>query len=176
MISGFERGMNMIRQTLVALALTIAATNAQAQTAAMPSAPLTAEEKAEMDQLRAEIATGKKAVVQENVGLTEAEGAKFWPIYDRYQGQLQGFNKRLLDGIDRYATAYNANTITDAQAKTLGNDLLKLEADELKAKQKMFAEVSKVLPGKKAARYLQIENKIRALLRFEMAADIPLVK
>lgn len=166
----------MIRKILVALVLTVAATNAQAQTAAMPSTALTAEEKAEMDQLRAEIASGKKAVVQENVGLTDAEGAKFWPIYEAYQAELQGFNKRLLDGIERYANAYNANAMTDAQAKALGDEILKLEADELKAKQKMFGKVSKVLPGKKAARYLQIENKIRALLRFEMAADIPLVQ
>jgi len=32
-----------------------------------------------------------------------------------------------------------------------------------------------VLPPTKAARYVQIENKIRAVLRYEMAAGIPLV-
>jgi len=33
-----------------------------------------------------------------------------------------------------------------------------------------------VLPATKAARYVQIENKIRAVIRYEMAAGIPLVQ
>ena len=32
------------------------------------------------------------------------------------------------------------------------------------------------LPATKAARYIQIENKIRAALRYELAAGIPLVE
>jgi hypothetical protein len=32
-----------------------------------------------------------------------------------------------------------------------------------------------VLPATKVARYLQIENKIRAIVKFELAALIPLV-
>ena len=36
-------------------------------------------------------------------------------------------------------------------------------------------KLSKVLPPKKVARYLQIENKIRALVKYELAGEIPLV-
>jgi hypothetical protein len=32
-----------------------------------------------------------------------------------------------------------------------------------------------VLPATKVARYLQIENKIRSIVKFELAAQIPLV-
>ena len=32
------------------------------------------------------------------------------------------------------------------------------------------------LPATKAARYIQIENKIRAAVRYELAAGIPLVQ
>ena len=35
--------------------------------------------------------------------------------------------------------------------------------------------ISKALPATKVARYLQIENKIRALVKFELAGQIPLV-
>jgi hypothetical protein len=35
--------------------------------------------------------------------------------------------------------------------------------------------LGKALPATKVARYLQIENKIRALVKFELAAQIPLV-
>ena len=164
----------MIRTALAAL-LVAAAMPAASQTTAAPTTGLTAEEQAEMEQLRAQLAAGKREIVRQNLELTDAEAAKFWPRYEKYQAELQGFNRRIGDGVDRYASAYNSGSVNDAQAKTLGTEMLKLEADELKAKQKMFADVSKILPAKKATRYMQIENKVRALIRYEMAADIPLV-
>ena len=33
-----------------------------------------------------------------------------------------------------------------------------------------------MLPVKKAARYLQIENKIRALIKYDLASGVPLVR
>lgn len=168
----------MLKPIILALALCTLSVPALAQSApaaATATGQLTAEEQAQMEQLRAQLAAGKREVVRQNLQLTDAEAARFWPIYDRYQAQLQGFNQRIADGVDAYAAAFNANSITDAQASTFGREILKLEADELKAKQRMFADVSKVLPGRKATRYLQIENKVRALVRYELAAGIPLV-
>jgi hypothetical protein len=37
-------------------------------------------------------------------------------------------------------------------------------------------KLSKVLPMKKVARYLQVENKVRALVKYELAGGIPLVR
>jgi hypothetical protein len=34
----------------------------------------------------------------------------------------------------------------------------------------------KALPAKKAARYLQIENEYRILMRYDLAATVPLVQ
>ena len=39
-----------------------------------------------------------------------------------------------------------------------------------------MAKAMAVLPAMKAARYIQIENKIRAAIRYELAAAIPLVQ
>jgi len=40
----------------------------------------------------------------------------------------------------------------------------------------MAQKVLAVLPATKAARYIQIESKVRALIRYELAANIPLVE
>jgi hypothetical protein len=37
-------------------------------------------------------------------------------------------------------------------------------------------QFAKVLPGTKVARFYQIENKLDAVVRYEMAGQIPLVK
>jgi hypothetical protein len=45
----------------------------------------------------------------------------------------------------------------------------------VKLRQAYAAKLDKVLPATKVARYLQIENKIRAIVKFELATLIPLV-
>jgi hypothetical protein len=40
----------------------------------------------------------------------------------------------------------------------------------------MRAVPSRILPPKKAARYLQLESKIRAVQAYDVAATVPLIK
>jgi len=117
----------------------------------------------------------KKLLVAANMGLTDAEGKGFWPIYDMYQTELKALNDRMGAAIRSYADAYTKNTLTDAQATKLANDVLTIDQDEVAMRKKFATMLAPVLTGKKAARYLQIENKIRAALRSEMADAIPLV-
>ena len=42
-------------------------------------------------------------------------------------------------------------------------------------KRSYVPKLEKVLPGAKVARYMQIESKIRAIVKMELAASIPLV-
>jgi hypothetical protein len=50
-----------------------------------------------------------------------------------------------------------------------------IEKAESAMKESYAPKLSKVLPPKKVARYLQVENKIRALVKYELAGEIPLV-
>jgi hypothetical protein len=124
-----------------------------------------------MDKVRAD----KKLLVAANMELTDTEAKAFWPIYDQYQAELKGLNDRMTTVIKAYADAYNKNTLTDAQATKLVSDVLTIDQDEVAMRKKYATSLGAVLPGKKAARYLQIETKIRAGLRAEMADGIPLV-
>ena len=70
-----------------------------------------------MDILRQKVKADKKLVVAENLKLTDAEGAKFWPVYEAYQKDLQQINERLKAVILAYADAYNKGAVDDATAK-----------------------------------------------------------
>jgi hypothetical protein len=96
-------------------------------------------------------------------------------IYDAYQKDLQDLNQRLVKIILAYADAYNKNTLTDEQANSLANAALAIDQDEVTMRKTYAAKLNGVLPGKKAARYLQIETKIRAAVRYQLADNIPLV-
>lgn len=134
-------------------------------------------EQMNMEILKEKIKADKKLIVASNMNLTDAEAKQFWPLYDGYQKELGQINERLITTIKGYADAYNAGKgeISNETAKKLMADALAVEESELKLRQSYAAKMEKVLPATKVARYLQIENKIRAIVKFELASQIPLV-
>jgi hypothetical protein len=160
-----------VRKTIVAVGLALS----------LFSLPALAEDKAadkaadNMEILRDKIKADKKLVVAANMELTEPEAKAFWPIYDDYQKDLEKTNERIGALLKSYATDYNDKTMTDDKAKKLIDESLAVDQDELKLRSSYVTRLSKVLPATKVARYLQIENKIRSVLRYELASVVPLV-
>ena len=128
----------------------------------------------DMAALRSAVQADKKALVASTLKLTDAEAQKFWPIYDSYQRSLDLNNRRVtlvLEGLIAHD-----KPITDAYAKNIVTELMLVEEANVKARRTMHNRVIKALPAKKAARYLQLENKIRAVEAYDIAAAIPLVQ
>ncbi len=145
--------------------------------AALIAVPVCAQEKpaSNMEILRQKIQADKKLVVAANMELTEAEAKGFWPVYEAYQADLGKLNERLAKLILSYADLYKTNTLTDDAAKSLLDEALAIEQAEVTMKQGYVPKLSAVLPATKVARYLQIENKIRAVIKYGLADGIPLV-
>ena len=162
-----------LRKLVVMLAAIVLAIPAFAQDKG--GAKLTASDKANMEILRDKIKADKKLIVSQNMNLTDAEAKGFWPVYDAYQKDLQAINDKLLKTIVAYADAYNKGSVADDVAKKLLNEALAVEEEEVKLKRAYIPKLEKVLPGAKVARYMQIENKIRAVAKIDIAASIPLV-
>jgi len=129
-----------------------------------------------MDILRQKIKADKKLVIAQNLQLTDAEGTAFWPVYDAYQKDLQQLNQRIGAMVVAYADAYNKGPVANDVAKKLLDEALAVDDAEAKLKASYAPKVLGTLPATKAARYIQIENKIRAVIRYELAAGIPLVQ
>jgi hypothetical protein len=125
-----------------------------------------------LDKVKAD----KKLLVASNMSLTEEEAKVFWPVYEEYQKELGSLNDRLSKAIKAYAEAYKAGSLTDETAMKLTNEAIAIEDAEAQMRKSFAAKLGKTLPGKKAARYLQVESKIRAAVRFDLATQIPLAK
>ena len=156
--------------TLRAVLLILAATLAQPAL----SAEETSRSPSDMEILRDKIYADKKFIVAENMDLTEEEAKVFWPIYEAYQEDLHKINEHMAKLINEYALAYNKGAILDKTARQLIDEAIEIEMDEAKLRKSYVPKLSKALPGVKVARYLQIENKIRAIVRYELASAIPL--
>ena len=118
----------------------------------------------------------KKLIVAKYMELTDSEAKKFWPVYEEYQKDLQKLNERLGSLLQSYAAEYRNNSLSDEKAKKLLDEWLALDKDEANHRKSYAEKVLKALPAKKAARYLQIENEYRVLLKYDLAATVPLVQ
>jgi hypothetical protein len=130
--------------------------------------------KADVGVLLDAIRANRKAVVAVNLKLTEDEAAKFWPIYDRYQKEMNALGDRLLAVIGEYSK--NFRDMSNDTAMKIVNDYLAIEADRVKVRRNYVEEFAKALPGLKVARFYQLENKMDAVIRYEMASTIPVIE
>jgi polyhydroxyalkanoate synthesis regulator phasin len=127
----------------------------------------------QLQQLRANVLADRQAVVAGNLGLTDAEGESFWPVYREYRSEMAKVGDRLQKLIQDYAMIYDS--ATEAQAKNMVDELMAIQQQQLKVKRKYLPRFRKVLTEIKVARLLQIENKVDAIIAVGLAADIPLV-
>jgi hypothetical protein len=141
---------------------------------ALPATAQDSASDANMEILKQKLKADKKLIVAENMKLSDAEAKQFWPIYDAYQKDLDQVNQKLGQTIKDYAEAFNKGSLPDNTAKKLLGDALSVEEQETKLKRSYSDKLEKVLPYAKVARYIQIETKIRSLIRMELAQQIPL--
>jgi hypothetical protein len=113
-------------------------------------------------------------VVAAVLNLTEGEAKAFWPVYNAYQSDMVAHYNKLLKLIDAYGAAYDA--MTDETASKLLTDYLALERAHVALLSAYLPKFQKVLPPKKVVRLYQIENKMRALVNYDLAGNIPFVK
>jgi predicted trehalose synthase len=133
----------------------------------------TVDQWTEIQQLQADLKADRQAVVVTNLPLTEAEARAFWPVYKEYRGEVEKLGDRLATLITAYAASFG--TITDEKADTFFKELLAIERDKVTIREKYLPKVRAVLPAIKAARFLQIENKLDAIVNVTLASEIPLV-
>jgi len=129
-----------------------------------------------MQILREKLMADKKLVVALNMELTESEAKAFWPIYEQYQKDLQRINGRIVTVLGSYADDFRGKSLTDDKAKKLIDEALAVDQAEANLKSTYAPQLSKALPARKVVRYLQIENKIRAVVKYDLASGVPLVR
>jgi hypothetical protein len=144
-----------------------------AGTEAGASAATGAADAATLDALLSTIRSNRKALVAVNLHLTDEEAAAFWPVYDRYAGEINAVGDRLASVITAYVRSFP--DVSDDEAMQLLDDYLKAEADRVAVRRSYVGEFAKTVPGRKLARLYQIENKMDAVIRYDLAATIPVV-
>jgi predicted metallopeptidase len=141
--------------------------------ATIPASAASVAEETNLAILRDTIQSNKRALIAVNLGLTDEESERFWPVYERYQTALIAVHDRLLAVIERYTTKFA--DLSNEEALKIVDEYLTIEADRVAVRREHLGLVAAVLPGRKVARFYQIENKMDAVLRYDLAAEIPVI-
>jgi hypothetical protein len=164
---------NKMRLSLVLGCMSfVAAPQAHAQAAAGTDSPTVTDQDVKL--LRQDVRSQKKQLIAANLTLTDAESTKFWPVYDQFSAEMTTLGDQKLALIKEYAQ--NFGSLTDAQAQSLLNRSLALDAAVAQLRIKYVPIVNKVLPGTKTATFFQMERRISTLIDLQVASQIPLVQ
>jgi hypothetical protein len=128
----------------------------------------------DMQALRAALKSDKKTFVASVMKLNDAEGTKFWPIYESYQRNLEVTSRRRVVAVE--ALLFHDKPMTNLGAKNLINELMAVDEAEVKARRTLRNRVMRALTPLKAARYLQLEDKFQAVQEYDIASTVPLIR
>ena len=128
-----------------------------------------------MEIVREKLRADKKLLVAQAMEMTQGEADKFWPVYEDYQKELTAIADREIELIKEFARVYKS--MTNPEAKSLMDRFLSIEGDYQTTRMEYVKRLRDkgILSEIKVARYFQIENKIKALVDFELAEKIPLI-
>lgn len=116
----------------------------------------------------------RKAVVGENMYLTDAQAKVFWPLYDAYERRMDKIEDRHIREIKNYVASYK--TLTDASANHKLDEVLAIQQARLQTQHDYVPKFRAVLPGVAVTRFFQIDNKMRALVQCNIAQMVPLAQ
>ena len=128
--------------------------------------------KQDIQMLRKDLRAKRRELTAANLKLTEAEGERFWPVYDQYIKELIEINDKKFALIQDYADNYR--TMTNDQALLFIRQWLDVDIASTQLRQKYVPIVSKVLDGKKTATFFQLDRRIAMMIELQVASQIPL--
>ncbi|MDX2167719.1 MAG: hypothetical protein SF182_11670 [Deltaproteobacteria bacterium] len=158
-------------RSLLALAAMFCSLTIGAARAAEPAGE--ASSGATLEVLLDTIRANRRALIAANLNLSSDEATRFWPLYDQYQTEMNAVGDRLATIVEDYTA--NFRDLSNDKALQLVNGYLAAEADRIKVRETYIPKFAEVVPGRTVARFFQIENKMDAVLRYDLAKTIPVV-
>ena len=115
----------------------------------------------------------KADLVKQYMNLSEPQAAAFQTIYDEYEIQRKALGQKKMQLIKNYADNYAS--LDDAKAAELTEANLKNIADTDKLLSKTFSKAKKIVGGRNAAKFVQLEQYLQVTIRGEIQDSIPFI-
>lgn len=110
----------------------------------------------------------KKAMILQQMDLTEAEKSAFWPVYESYANAIQYLDMEYIRLLN-----YTAEDLTEKKAASLTENMLMNELLLAKTRKQYYRKFSKALTPAQAGKFMQIDHNFRTMLRIQMQKESP---
>ena len=164
---------------LLAFAAAAPAVRAQGAPAAKPAAKPAAaapdtSTAAAIALLRSDVRAGKKELIAHALDLTPEQAKVFWPMYQTYDAQATKLGDERVALIMDFAAHYDS--MTDVKALELATKATDLEVRRAKLRADQIPIMSKSMPAKLVARFVQADAYIAKAIDLKLADELPFIK
>jgi hypothetical protein len=146
----------------------------QAEAAADSAAP-SETQKANLDAyaalLHEDVPDQKEQLMGLVLSLNQADADKFWPIYNRYEGELDKLNATSAASIDDYVRSYGH--LTEQQADNVVHNQTRVQSQRAALLDKYYGEVEGALGPETAARFYEAESQLLLLTDLQLSSKLP---
>jgi hypothetical protein len=132
------------------------------------------QERDVIELIKTQVGTQRQALVAENLQLTEEESTSFWPVYRSFHSERDKLVDRRIKLLMEFRD--NFDGLSEEQSKKLLDDYIALQGEQLALRKKWVKNFRAVLSEKTTLRYFQIENKLDAIIDFDLAQVVPLAQ
>jgi hypothetical protein len=127
----------------------------------------------ELQLLRHDLRKQKQKLIAENLPMTESEAVKFWAVYQKYSDELKEINDEKFAMIHAYAQ--NWPSMSNDDALIFMRRWLEVDEKVIQLRSRYLSLVRDALPGKKAATFFQLDERISMMINLEFASQLPLL-
>ena len=125
-----------------------------------------------IELLRKDVRSQKKQIIAENMGLSDSEAKKFWPVYDQYAAEFSRIYDTKLALLNDYAE--NNSSMTGEQAENYIRKRGEAEQSIMQLRLKYIPAFRKVLSGRETALFYQLDWRLGLAIDVELV-QVPLI-
>ncbi len=137
-------------------------------------ADLSSRNRSAIEVTRDKILADRKGQLATAMKLTEEEARAFWPIYDEYAREMADISNTGVDLLTQLGDSFK--DLSDADATRIANESLIIDQKRIAIRQGYAQRFAAVLPGKKVARFIQLERRLDAVVVLNVAQAISLIE
>ncbi len=137
-------------------------------------APAMAQEKDNVAMTVQVIQQEHRQIMADNLKLTPKEASVFWPIYHEYMAEAGKLQAKYVQLLKRFVAV--ESSIGDEELAATFHRSVELKKRWIDLRARYFDRVAKAIGARKAARFVQVENKLDALVEYKLAQAVPLIR
>ena len=127
-----------------------------------------------IELVRRDLRQGRRELIAEAMSLTQSEADAFWPVYQRYEAELNRLGDEKLALINDYADNYKS--MTDTKASELTHKAIDLDIRRTSLLQQYLPQFQKALTNKRAAQFYQVEMPLLKIVDLQIASQLPMIR